>query len=71
MTVKLKNHYKMNSEKVETWHGIIISPASHVQKVEMVMEKLDAPHVQTGQSLSKYQGFGRKLILHTGNSKFE
>ena len=22
----------MNSEKVETWHGIIISPAEHVQK---------------------------------------
>ena len=22
----------MNSEKVETWHGIIISPAYHVQK---------------------------------------
>ena len=26
-----ENHYKMNSENVETWHGIIISPTWHVQ----------------------------------------
>ena len=24
---EIENHYKMNSENVETWHGIIISPA--------------------------------------------
>ena len=24
---EIKNHYKMNSENVGTWHGIIISPA--------------------------------------------
>ena len=29
---EIEKHYKMNSEKVETWHGIIISPAYHVQK---------------------------------------
>ena len=28
---EIENHYKMNSEKVETWHGIIISPTLHVQ----------------------------------------
>ena len=27
-----QNHYEMNSEKVETWQGITISPAQHVQK---------------------------------------
>ena len=27
-----EKQYKMNSEKVETWQGIIISPAQHVQK---------------------------------------
>ena len=27
-----EKHYKMNSEKVETWQRIIISPALHVQK---------------------------------------
>ena len=30
--VELENHYKMNSENVGTWHGIIISPAYHEQK---------------------------------------
>ena len=29
---EIENHYKMNSENVETWHGIIISPTWHVQK---------------------------------------
>jgi len=24
---EIENHYKMNSENVGTWHGIIISPA--------------------------------------------
>ena len=28
---EIENHYKMNSENVETWHGIIISPTWHVQ----------------------------------------
>ena len=27
-----EKHYKMNSKKVETWHGIIISPTWHVKK---------------------------------------
>ena len=29
---EIENHYKMNSENVETWHGIIISPTQHVQE---------------------------------------
>ena len=29
---EIENHYKMNSEKVETWHGIIISHTWHVKK---------------------------------------
>ena len=29
---EIENHYKMNSQNVETWHGIIISPTQHVQK---------------------------------------
>ena len=29
---EIENHYKMNSKNVGTWHGIIISPAQHVQK---------------------------------------
>ena len=61
----------MNSEKVETWHGIIISPAQDVQKSrEGDGKKLDALRVQTGQSLSEYEGFGRELICYTGTSMF-
>ena len=55
---EIENHYKMNSENVETWHGIIISPTWHVQKSRGLRQKLDTLHVQTGQSLSEYQGFG-------------
>ena len=29
---EIENHYKVNSENVETWHGIIISPTWHVKK---------------------------------------
>ena len=29
---EIQNHYKINFENVETWHGIIISPAQHVRK---------------------------------------
>ena len=29
---EIENHYKMNSENVGTWHGLIISPTQHVQK---------------------------------------
>ena len=29
---EIENHYKMNSENVGTWHGIIISPAEHAKK---------------------------------------
>ena len=29
---EIENRYKMNSEKVESWDGIIISPTQHVQK---------------------------------------
>ena len=67
---EIENHYKMNSEKVETWHGIIISPTWHVQKSRWLRQKLDTLLVQTGQSLSEYQGFGRELICYTGTSMF-
>ena len=31
-TLKLKKALQMNSEKVESWHGVIISPTQHVQE---------------------------------------
>ena len=56
---EIENHYKMNSDNVETWHGIIISPTWHVKKsIEGYRQKLDALRVQTGKSLLEYQGFG-------------
>src|SRR3954464_9810506 len=35
-----------------------------VQKFRGLRQKLDALHVQTGPSLSKYKGFRRKLICY-------
>ena len=51
---------------VASWHGIIISPTACAKKLRGLREKLDALRVQNGQSLSKYQGFGRKLICYKG-----
>ena len=70
MTVKIENHYKTISEKVDTWHSIIISPTIHVQKSRGLRQKLDTLRVQTGQYLSEYQGFGRELICYSGTSMF-
>ena len=36
---EIEKHYKMNSEKVETWHGIIISPTWHGQKSRGLRQK--------------------------------
>src|ERR1043165_7695764 len=41
-----------------------------VQKLRGLRQKLDALCVQTGPSLSKYEGFRRKLIYFKGNSFF-
>src|SRR3954468_23014414 len=41
-----------------------------VQKLRVLRQKLDALRVQTGPSLSKYEGFKRKLICFKGISFF-
>src|SRR3954470_11049433 len=41
-----------------------------VQNFRGLRQKLDALRVQTGPSLSKYKGFGRKLICFKGISFF-
>src|ERR1041384_8213948 len=41
-----------------------------VQKLRGLRQKLDALHVQTGQSLSKYKGSRRKLICYKDISFF-
>ena len=66
------------TEKLYKWTlkrlklGMVSSFHPHImcKKVEMVTANLDALRVETGHSLSKYQGFGRKLICYTGYSKF-
>ena len=40
------------------------------KKLRGLRQKLDALRVQNGQSLSKYQGFGRKLVCYKGISFF-
>ena len=61
----------MNSEKVESWHDIIILPhIACAKKLRGLRQKLDALRVQNGQSLSKYEGFKRKLICYKGISFF-
>ena len=57
----------MNSEKVEAsqWcHNF--THIACAKKLRGLLEKLDALRVQTGQSRSKYEGFGRKLIYYKG-----
>ena len=70
MTLKLK------STKNELWKGWKLAwyhNFTHIacaKKLRGLRQKLDALRVQNGQSLSKYQGFGRKLICYKGISFF-
>ena len=70
MTLKLK------STTNELWTGWKLAwyhNLTHIacaKKLRGLREKLDALRVQTGQSLSKYQGFGRKLMCYEGISYF-
>ena len=62
MTMKLK------STTNDLWKGWKLAWYHHftniacAKKLRRLRKKLDALRVQNGQSLSKYQGFGRKLI---------
>src|SRR5215216_784485 len=61
----------MNYEKVESWHWYHhFTHIACAKKLRGLRQKLDALHVQNGQSLLKYQGFGRKLICYKGISFF-
>ena len=66
MTLKLK------STTNEIWKGWKLACYHHfthiacAKKLRRLRQKLDALHIQNGQSLSKYQGFGRKLICYKG-----
>ena len=68
MTLKLK------SSTNELWKGLNLAwhhSFTHIatsKELRGLRQKLDALRVQTGQSLSKYEGFGRKLIYYKGIS---
>ena len=70
MTLTLK------SSTNELWKGWNLAWHHHLnhiacyKKLRGLRQKLDALRVQNGQSLSKYQGFGRKLICYKGISFF-
>ena len=70
-TMKLKSIWN------ELWKGSKLAWYHHfthiacARKLRGLRQKLDALRVQNGQSLSKYQGFIRKLICYKGISFFE
>ena len=61
---------KLESISNELWKGWKLAWYHHfihivcARKLRGLRQKLDALRVQTGQSLSEYQGFGRKLISY-------
>ena len=70
MTLKLKS---TTNELWKGWKLAWYQPFTHIacaKKLRGLRQKLDALREQNGQSLSKYQGFGRKLICYKGISFF-
>ena len=67
---------KLKSTTNELWKGWKLAWYHHfthiacARKKRGLRQKLDALHVQNGQSLSKYQGFMRKLVYYKGISFF-
>ena len=67
---------KMKSSTNEIWKGWNLAWYHHfthiacARKLRGLRQKLDALRVQNAQSLSKYQGFIRKLVYYKGISFF-
>ena len=67
---------KMKSTTNELWKGWKLARYHHFTHIECakklrgLRQELDALRVQNGQSLSKYQGFIRKLVCYKGISFF-
>ena len=67
---------KLKSTTNELWKGWKLAWYHHfthiacAKRLRGLRQKLDALRVQNGQSLSKYQGFGRKPICYKGISFF-
>ena len=68
---EIEKHYKWSLKRLKVGMVSSFHPHSMCKKVERVTaKKLDALRVQNGQSLSKYQGFIRKLVCYKGISFF-
>ena len=68
------NWYRTANELWNGWNLAWYHNFTHVacaKKLRGLREKLDALRVQTGQSPSKYQVFGRKLVYYKGISFFK
>ena len=68
MTLKLNTNELWKGWKLAWYHHFTHIACAKI--LRGLREQLDALRVQTGQSLSKYQGFGRKLICYKGISFF-
>src|SRR4051812_40921901 len=55
--------YNLNSEKVETWHGIIICPHNMCAKVERITAKTGCTSCTNWTISFKLQGFHTKTHL--------
>ena len=69
-TLKLKS---TTNELLKGWKLASYHHFTHMacaRKLRGLWQKLDALRVRNGQSLSKYQGFIRKLVCYKGISKF-
>src|SRR3954468_7067393 len=55
--------YNLNSEKVETWHGIIICPHNMCAKVERITAKTGCTSCTNRTIAFKVQGFHTKTHL--------
>ena len=68
---------KLKSTTNDLWNGWKLAWYNHfthiacAKKLRGLRQKLDALRVQNGPSLSKYQGFGWKLICYKGISFFK
>src|SRR3954447_25626306 len=70
MTLKLESTtVELRKGRILAWYHRL-THITCVQKLRGLRQKLDALRVQTGPSLSKYEGFRRKLICFNGISFF-
>ena len=71
MTVKLESttNALRKGRNMEWYHRL--THITSVQKLRGLIQKVDALRVQTGQSLSKCEGFRRKLLCSKGISFYK